>query len=394
MEPEGSLKFRYSSGAQEIICSADAISDIGDCLTRTGVQKAMIVCGPSISRGSDVIQRVQRALGERCVGVFSDVAPHVPVEVLQEAVGVARDLRPDALVSVGGGSTHDTCKGIATLLAEGGDIYNYEAHFEPPDRMFVPDLPHEKIPIITVPTTFGGAELSRGWSFTDKALGRKVLVADEGTVSRIVIIDGKALATTPMNVLLSTAMGQFRIAVESVYSTRHSPITDAFALNAIKMLVNYLPRCPDIDIDCLLNTKTAGCMASFAGVSGLGLNTAIAHHVGGLYDVPHGEANAILLPHTMRFNLDSSAERQALIAEAMGIDTCGMSPMEAGLAAADAVAQLCGHLGLPATLREAGVPQHGLELIASATLHDWGLATNPKPISDAGPIMSVLRDAW
>ena len=241
-------------------------------------------------------------------------------------------------MSVGGGSTHDTCKGIATLLAEGGDVHDYEARFEPPVRIFVPDLPHEKIPIITVPTTFGGAELSRGWSFTDKALGRKVFVADEGTVSRSVIIDGKALATTPMNVLLSTAMGQFRIAVESVYSPRHSPITDALALYAIKMLVNYLPRCPERDIDCLLNTKTAGCMASLAGVSGLDLNTAIAHNVGGLYDVPHGEANAILLPHTMRFNLDASAERQTLIAEAMGTDTGGMSPMEAGLAAADAVA--------------------------------------------------------
>ena len=116
--------------------------------------------------------------------------------------------------------------------------------------------------------------------------------------------------------------------------------------------------------------------------------------MGGLYDVPHGEANAILLPHTMRFNLDASAERQTLIAEAMGTDTGGMSPMEAGLAAADAVAQLCADLGLPATLREVGVPQEALELIASATLNDRGLTTNPKPISDAGPIVSVLREAW
>ena len=108
----------------------------------------------------------------------------------------------------------------------------------------------------------------------------------------------------------------------------------------------------------------------------------------------HGGANAILLPHTMRFNLDASAQRQALIAEAMGLNTTGMSPEDAGLAASDAVYQLCRQLNMPSTLREVGVPEEGLELIASATLHDRSLATNPKPVSDAGPIMSVLRDAW
>jgi len=135
-------------------------------------------------------------------------------------------------------------------------------------------------------------------------------------------------------------------------------------------------------------------MASLANVGGLGLNTAVAHHVGGLYNVPHGEANAILLPHTMRFNLDASAERQALIAGAMGLNTTGMSPQAAGLAAAEAVAQLCQQLGLPSRLRDVDVPYEGLEAIAAATLHDRALATNPKPINDAGPILRVLREAW
>ena len=354
----------------------------------------MIVCGPSILRAANVVQRVRQALGERCVGLYAGAAPHVPVHAIQEGVEVARELEPDALVSVGGGSTHDTSKGIATVLAEGGDIHNYEVRFEPPDKIYVPDLPHEKIPIIAVPTTMGGAELSRGWSFTDKALGRKVLVADQGANSRVIIIDGNALSTTPTGILLSTGIGQFRIAVESVYSRRHNPIGNALAFNAIKMLVEYLPRCSEGGIDCPLNTKTASTMASLAAVGGLGMCSAIAPHVGGLYDVPHGESNAILLPHTMRFNLDSSAERQALIAEYMGTNVTGMSQEEAGLAAADAVAELCVRLGIPSTLRQVGVPEEGLELIASATLHDRGLATNPKAILDAEPILSVLRNAW
>jgi len=394
VELSTALQFSYSSVAQEIVCQSDAISGLGPTLDRLEARSAMIVCGPSILRGSDVIQRVQEALGERYAGLFAGVAPHAPVPTLLEAVDMARDVRPEALVSVGGGSTHDTTKGIATLLAEGGDIHDYEVHFEPPDKISLPSLSRPKIPLLTVPTTMGGAELSRGAGFTDKTLGRKIVVSDPGTIPRSILIDGRALATTPTAILVSTAMGQFRIAVESVYSRRHNPIGDALALHAITMLVHHLPRCAAKDIDCLLHIKTAACMASLANVGGLGLNTAVAHHVGGLYNVPHGEANAILLPHTMRFNLDASAERQALIAGAMGLNTTGMSPQAAGLAAAEAVAQLCQQLGLPSRLRDVDVPYEGLEAIAAATLHDRALATNPKPINDAGPILSVLREAW
>jgi alcohol dehydrogenase len=348
----------------------------------------------SILQKSNVIARVQEALGKRCVGLFAGVLPHAPVPTLLEAVAVAQQLQPTALVSVGGGSSHDTAKGIATLLGEGGTIHDYETRFTPPDTVVFPDFPHPKRPIIAVPTTMGCAELSRGAGFTDQTLGRKLVVADPGTIPRVILIDGQALATTPLDILRSTAMGQFRIAVEAVYATRHNPIGDALALRAIALLTHYLPRCTAHDIDGLLHTKTAACMASLAAVGGLGLNTATAHHVGALYNVPHGTANAILLPYTMRFNLDACAARQALIAQAMSLDTTGMSPEAAGLAAAEAVAALCRTLDLPARLRDVDVPEEGLALIAEATLHDRGLATNPKPIADVHPILHVLHQAW
>jgi len=354
----------------------------------------MVTCGPSILEKSDVIKRVRAALGDRFVGLFSGVLPHSPVHTLDEAMLLAEDIKPDVLVSAGGGSTHDTTKGIATLLGEGGSIHDHQVIFEPPDKITHPKLSKKRVPIIAIPTTMGGAELSRGAGFVDKDLGRKVLVADPSTIPSAIVIDGQALATTPMDILLSTAMGQMRIAVETIYSTRHNPISDSMALHAISMLMEYLPNCPGLDSDCLLNTKTAASLASLAGVGGLGLNTATAHHVGGLYDVPHGDANAIMLPHTMRFNAEVSADRQALIAEAMGVKTHGMTDLDAALAAADAVARLRETLGLPGRLRDVGVPEDGLELIAAATLHDRALATNPTPVTDAGPIMTVLRRSW
>ena len=245
-----------------------------------------------------------------------------------------------------------------------------------------------------MPTTMGAAELSPGAGFADITLGHKVLVVDPWSQPRHILVDGQALATTPVPILRATAMGQFRIAVESVYSTGHNPLGDAMALAAIRMLTQRLPTCSADDIDGLLHIKTAACMASFGNVGGLGLNTAMAHHVGGLYKVPHGDANAILLPHTMRFNLDASVERQVLIAEAMGVDTAAMSQEQAGRAAADAVAGLCRQLGLPERLRDVDVPEDGLARIATATLHDRALATNPRSISDTAPILEVLRNAW
>ena len=388
------LSYTYNSVKHQIVCDVDAISGLPGILQRAGASRAMVLCGPSILAHSDVVPRVKETLGNQYVGLYSGVAPHSPVATLDAAVALARETGADALVSVGGGSTHDTTKGVATLLAEGGRIHDYEAYFEPPDRVTYPEFSPHRLPIITVTTTMGAAELSRGAGFADRDLGRKILVADPNTIPEYIIIDGKALATTPVRILTSTAIGQLRIAIETVYSTNHNPISDGMALHAIRLLAENLPHCHELELDRLLLIKTAASMASLASVGGLGLNTATAHHVGGIFDVPHGEANAILLPHTMRYNAEACADRLALIAEAMGIDISGLTDDDAAHAAADGVENLRRSLGLPDRLRDVGVPEEGLELIASATLHDRALATNPRPVTDAGPIMTVLRQAW
>ena len=389
------LNYRYNPLRQDIICAESAIDGLAAAVESLGGSRALITCGPTILNACDVVPRVRAALGERYAGTYSGVAPHSPVETVEAGAAMAQETQPDIFVSVGGGSTHDTTKAIATLLAEGGDIHDYEIIFEPPDKVTVPPTPAPKLPIISVPTTMGCAEFSRGGGgITDHRLGRKLIIAGEGVTHRIVILDGRALATTPLRILVSTAIGQLRIAIETVYATGHNPIGDGLALHAIRLLFVNLPRCGDGDVDVLLNTKTACAMASLASFGGLGLNTAVCHHIGGLYGVPHGEANAIMLPHTMRYNLDACADRQRLIAEAIGVADGGMSDEAAGLAAAEAVDGLCRELELPRTLREAGVPADGLEYIAAATLHDRSLSTNPKPVRDAGPIMETLRAAY
>ncbi|MCY4414865.1 MAG: iron-containing alcohol dehydrogenase family protein [Chloroflexi bacterium] len=389
------LRYRYDPLHQDIVCSDAAINDLPRVVDSLGGSRAMITCGPTILSACDVVPRVQEALGSRYVGTYSGVAPHSPVETVEAGAAMAQETQPDIFISVGGGSTHDTTKAIAVLLAEGGDIRDYAIFFEPPDTIIVPPTPSPKVPIVSVPTTMGCAEFSRGGGgITDHEQGRKLSIAGDGVTHRTVVIDGQALATTPHRILVSTAIGQLRIAIETVYSTGRNPIGDGMALHAIRLLFENLPKCKDGDIDTLLTTKTACAMASLASFGGLGLNTATCHHVGGLYDVPHGEANAILLPHTMRYNLDACADRQRMIAEAIGVANSIMTDEEAGLAAADAVDELCRDLELPRTLREVGVPEDGLEYIATATLQDRSLSTNPKPVIDAGPIIEVLQAAY
>ena len=389
------LQYRYDPLHQDIVCAEAAINDLPAVVDGLGGSRAMITCGPTILSACDVVPRVQEALGSRYVGTYSGVAPHSPVDTVEAGVAMAQETQPDVFISVGGGSTHDTTKAMATLLAEGGDIRDYAIFFEPPDKIIVPPTPSPKLPIIGVPTTMGCAEFSRGGGgITDHEQGRKLSIAGDGVTPRTIIVDGQALATTPLRILVSTAIGQLRIAIETVYSTGRNPIGDGMALHAIRLLFENLPRCKDGDIDTLLTTKTACAMASLASFGGLGLNTATCHHVGGLYDVPHGEANAILLPHTMRYNLDACADRQRMIAEAIGVANSTMTDEEAGLAAADAVDELCRDLELPRTLREVGVPEDGLEYIATATLQDRSLSTNPKPVVDAGPIIEVLQAAY
>lgn len=394
MESTEPLKYSYGSPARDITCGPDVISSLASVLDGLAAQHALIVCGPTILAKSDVIQRVRDSLGQRCRGVFSGVAPHAPVETLEQAVAMAKNVRADALVSVGGGSTHDTAKGLAVLLGEGGRIHDHQIRFEPPDKISIPLLKNPKLPIIAVSTTMGGAEFSRGAGFTDHALNRKISVSDPGALPCAILFDGKALATTPTGILVSTAMGQFRIAVESIYTRHRNPFGETLALRAIQILVRNLPHCGDKNIERLLQIKTAACMASLASPGSLGLNSALSHPIGGLYHVPHGEANAILLPHTMRFNLDACAAQQALIAEAMGVNITGMSAHDAGLAAADAVAEFTRALGMPTRLRDVDVPEDGLARIATATLQDRSLASNPKPIYNTEPIMQVLRAAW
>jgi alcohol dehydrogenase class IV len=390
--------YRYSGLAQEIRSGHVAIPSLAPILDGAGARRAMVICGPNILAKSDVVQRVEAVLGDRFVGRFTGVAPHSPLDVLHTATDAARRLAPDVLVSVGGGSTVTIAKGVSLLLATDRDIRDFQLRFEPPDRVIESTIPFPDVvvPIVAVSTTMGCAEVGpSGGGFTDEHRGEKVMIAGRGrTTPRYVIIDGEALATTPPATQKGTAVGQLRVAIEAVISTNNNVIGDALALHAIKVLGAELREWRQ-DPSYLLAVKAACVVAGLARVAtgSLGVNTAIAHHVGAIFDVPHGDANAILLPHTLRFNSPAASQGLALVADALG-DAQAPAGIASGEFVAQRVVEVCVRLGLQTRLRDVGVPAEGLTIIAEATLGDPGLSSNPEPIKSREQIEEILRLAW
>jgi 1,3-propanediol dehydrogenase len=195
-------------------------------------------------------------------------------------------------------------------------------------------------------------------------------------------------------------MGQLRVAIECFASTAHNPMSDALALHAIRTLVRSLQgRWLDAP-EFLLRIKGAAVLASMGqsmmgmGASKLGVNSAIAHQLGAICNLAHGEANAILLPHTIAFNARALGQRFGLIAEAMALEHDGRDIEALARDVCNCVALLSTGLGVPTRLRDVGVASESFERIAAATLGDRTIETNPVPITDKAQVIRLLQAAW
>jgi alcohol dehydrogenase class IV len=395
------VEYTYRSFPGEIVCGPDGIGSLGTRLAELGIQRAMVVCGPNTLRSSDLVARVERAGGNRIVGRFAGAAQHAPVAVVREALAVARGLDPEALVCVGGGSALALANGLALLLSTDRDLDDFATRFEPPDRRLAPLLPLPELkPVIVIPTTMGGAEFSPSLGgFADESHTRKIIVpGNEKTFPRMIIIDGQALQATPRAIQAGASMGQLRVAIEAFTSTAHNPISDAFALHAMRTLALTLREEWSSDMDRLLMIKNATMLASMAnaalgsGTGRLGVNSAIARQLGAICDLAHGEANAILLPHTIVFNAPGVGDRFMQIAEAMQIQGRGTANQASEVA--QFVASLSRSLALPPRLRDVGVSPDAFDRIAAATMRDSTLEWNAVRITDQKQVLGLLQQAW
>ena len=224
-----------------------------------------------------------------------------------------------------------------------------------------------------------------------------MLFWDVKLASRLIVLDPKANTEVPASLMAQTAMNGFAHCVEGLYSRLRNPISEALALQGIRILHREIPA---MVADPQSTEHRAGVLAG-AHLSGMvisnarvGIHHAMCHCLGGFGGLGHGEANSIMLPHAMAYNLDVATAEIAQMAPAMGVDTSGLGVRRAAEAAIEAVRELQRAAKVPMRLRDTTLDRSMLPQIAEHTLLDRGLFFNPRPTESAAPILKILEGAW
>ncbi|MFA6035084.1 MAG: iron-containing alcohol dehydrogenase [Myxococcota bacterium] len=382
------LSFIFFSPTR-VVYGVNSSNDVGVEMQQLGCNKAVIVTDQFLYEKTDVVKKIEKAMGSMCVGVFSDVPSDSGVHVVNKGYEFAKSRGAEGVVSVGGGSAIDTAKGIAILLKEGGKLEDY-AGFQ--------ILTRKVVPHVCIPTTAGtGSEITYAAVIKDHEKKQKLLFGDQHIIPDVAILDPVLTVGLPAKMTAATGMDAFSHAVEAITSAQHEPIADAFGIHAIKLIKKWLPIAVKNPKD--LNARGQMLIAATLGGSAfsnaqVGMIHAIAHTIGARHHVHHGLANAVAMPYVMRYNNSDCAEQNAIVAEAMGVDIKGMTEEQAGLAAADAILAFNVEIGLPTTLKEVGVPESDLEQCAQVVLTDGAIVYNGKPVFDPAEALLVLREAW
>jgi len=366
--------------------AAEAAIDEAD---RVGASRVFIVASKTLARNTPVIGTIKQALGARYVGLFDDCIQHSPRNSVVAAARAVRAASPDLILTVGGGTTIDTVKVLQICLAHQVDaaeaLDGLHATVSPDGRRLVPDIKPSPVRQVAVPTTLSGAEFSNLAGVTDERIRQKHSFIGPDIGPRAVILDPEVTLHTPEWLWLSTGVRGVDHAVETLCSVDAHPYCDGLALHALRLFAEALPQSQD-DLDARLTCQQASWLAasSIARVN-YGASHGIGHALGAFADIPHGHTSCVMLPHVMRFNEPVTADKQKLIAEAMG---------RPGIPAAVAVADLIASLKQPVTLRAVGIKREQLPEIAQAAMKNIWVRTNPQPIRSADDVMRLLEAAW
>jgi alcohol dehydrogenase len=256
-----------------------------------------------------------------------------------------------------------------------------------------------RVPTGAIPTTYAGSEMTAGGGMTepDAAGGTRKLVRNDPKITpKLVVYDPLLTLDMPPEVTGSTGINALAHCVEAVYSTRRNPLATAAALAGAGHIVRSLRVCVTEGADLAARTEMllgAHLAGAALATTAMGLHHGLCHALGGSAGVPHGVANAIILPHAMRFNLDATTPELAQIAQAMGVASMDADPRAAAEAAVEAVAQLVTSLPVPQRLREADVKRDDLPRLAAIAAQNGPVRANPKPVS-AADAERIFEAAW
>ncbi len=374
--------------APELVYGIDARLMAGRCAANLGVKRSLIVTDANVI-AAGWAEDVEQSLAEYGIQVrrFTGVSPNPrDSEVMSGAVFYAEH-GCDALVAVGGGSVIDCAKGIGIVISNGSGILDYEGV----DRVVIP-MP----PLICIPTTGGtSADLSQFAIITNSAELVKIAIISKAVVPDVALVDPVTLTSMDPYLTACTGMDALSHAIEAYVSNAASPITDLHALEAMRLVAASLRRSVEAPLDMeergqmMLASLQAG--LAFSNAS-LGAVHSMAHSLGGYKDLPHGECNALLLPHVIDYNFLRVPERFRRIADALGIPVYGLSDADVRSRLIRGVIDLRRQCGIDGTLANRGVSIGDVNMLAGNAIKDPCNATNPRTPSRVD-LDAVYREA-
>lgn len=345
-------------------------------ISRMGYKKAFVATDKDLIKFG-VAEKVLKVLENAGIPyeVFSEIKPNPTVSNVKAGVEAFAKSGADFIIAIGGGSSMDTAKavGIITNNPEFADVVSLEG---------VADTKKKSVPIIALPTTAGtAAEVTINYVITDEENEKKMVCVDPNDIPVMAIVDAELMYTLPRGLTAATGMDALTHAIEGLITKGAWEMSDMFELKAIEMIARYL----ETAVNEPQNAEARNGMAvaqyiagmAFSNV-GLGVVHGMAHPLGAIFDIPHGVANALLLPTVMEFNMPAAIDKYVQIAKAMDVYTPGMSKEDAAQAAVDAVRALAVRVGIPQHLAELGIKAEDLDKLATAAAADVCTPGNPR----------------
>jgi alcohol dehydrogenase class IV len=349
------MEFEYTCLPSHVVFGRGAArgSRLVDAVDRLGVRRVLLVAADADRELADPIADV---LGSRAAGRFSDVRPHVPIEVAQAARAAAAGARADAVLSVGGGSTTGTAKAIALTMS---------------------------LPVLAVPTTYAGSEVTPVWGLTENA--RKTTGTDVRVLPRVVVYDPELTVTLPVGLSVASGLNALAHCVEAFWAPGRNPITSLIAEEGIRALAQGIPgvATDGHDLDARAQALYGAWLAGTAfATAGSSVHHKVCHVLGGAFDLPHAETHSVVLPYSTALGAHWVRGSDERIATAFDAE---------GATAAEVIAAFAQRLGAPTSLRDLGLRED--ELHQAIDLVDATLSQLPEPVSRSDT-EALLRAAF
>ena len=351
---------------------------LADEIRKRGLKKVFVVTDKDLVRFG-VVAKVTDMLDVEKIeyNIFSDIKQNPTVVQVKEGVKAFIQSGFDVIVAIGGGSSIDTAKAIGIIVAnpEFSDVVSLEG---------VANTKNKSVPIIALPTTAGtAAEVTINYVITNEENVKKMVCVDPNDIPVLSIVDAELMLSLPPGLTAATGMDALTHAIEGYITKGAWEMSDMFELKAIEMIAKHLPIVVENPSDVVARDGMAVAQyiagMGFSNV-GLGLVHGMAHPLGAYYDIPHGIANALLLPVVMQYNAESSIDKYVDIARAMGVKVDNLSPQKAAQAAVDAVKSLATRVDIPERLRDLNVKEEDLERLAKSAFEDVCTPGNPREV--------------